>query len=416
MDKPNIGPGAVGLGWRPRRNAWAAVWLARQDIARDGFKPATHQIGVYTSQPTEEEAKAIVAECDRLQREMYAFVERRPKQFDGTIRALVSAYQTDPDCTYQTMRFRTRRDTDAMLRRLVEKYGKVKLRDLDVREFKHWYESFRWPDGKDGRELVATGHAMMTTVRMVIGYGRLFEIEKAPRDKVSECARLKEVLSDMSFEVVKPRTEAMTLRQCEDIIAAAHAAGLPSIALAQALQFDLRARQKDIIGEWVPVSEPGISVINPYHARKWLRGLRHEEISSTMVLNHPASKTGKMIERDLTLYPMVMAEIDKIPAERRTGPIVVCELTGRPWVQNHFRVKWRDIATKAKVPTSVYNMDSRAGGITETIEATGGDMEAARKEADHATPEQTANYSRRKRQSNDSTAAKVLDFRAKNRG
>jgi hypothetical protein len=60
-------------------------------------------------------------------------------------------------------------------------------------------------------------------------------------------------------------------------------------------------------------------------------------------------------------------------------------------------------------------MDSRAGGITETIEATGGNVEAARKEADHATLEQTAPYSRRRRQSIDDTAAKVLEFRDKNR-
>lgn len=414
MDKPRI-QAAAGLAWRPRRNGWAAVWLARQDIAGKGFKPATHQIGVFTSELTEADLLLIRKECARLQSQMYAFLDDKPKTFGGTVRELVSAYQIDPDCTYQTMRYKTRRDTDNMLKKIVAKYGAVKLVDLDVREFKRWYESFRWPDGKDGRELITTGHAVMTTVRMVLTFGKLFEIEKTPRDKISECARLKDILSEMTFELAKPRTEAMTLRQCEDIIKAAHLAGSPSIALAQALQFDLRARQKDIIGEWVPVSEPGISVIDPQHARKWLRGLRWEEISGTMILQHPASKTGKMIERDLKLYPMIAAELDRIPAEKRSGPVVICELTGRPWKQNNFRIRWRKIATAAGVPPTVFNMDSRAGGITETIEATGGNVEAARKEADHATLEQTAPYSRRRRQSIDDTAAKVLEFRDKNR-
>ena len=45
----------------------------------------------------------------------------------------------------------------------------------------------------------------------------------------------------MTFEKGKARTEAMTVRQCEDVIAAAT---LPSIALAQALQFELCLRHR----------------------------------------------------------------------------------------------------------------------------------------------------------------------------
>ena len=37
-----------------------------------------------------------------------------------------------------------------------------------------------------------------------------------------DCARLKAILSDMTFEKGRARTEAMTVRQCEDIIAAAN--------------------------------------------------------------------------------------------------------------------------------------------------------------------------------------------------
>jgi hypothetical protein len=110
-----------------------------------------------------------------------------------------------------------------------------------------------------------------------------------------------------------------------------------------------------------------------------------------------------------------MAELDLIPIEKRRGPIVISELTGRPWKQNNFRDHWRRIATAAGVPKGVWNMDSRAGGITETIEATGGNLEAARKEADHSDLAMTARYSRRKQKSNADTAVIVADFRAKNR-
>jgi hypothetical protein len=64
---------APGLGWRPRKEGWAALWIARQDIARKGFKPATHQIGVYANTPTEQEAIEIARQCQRLQEEMLAF-------------------------------------------------------------------------------------------------------------------------------------------------------------------------------------------------------------------------------------------------------------------------------------------------------------------------------------------------------
>jgi len=230
----------------------------------------------------------------------------------------------------------------------------------------------------------------------------------------------------------------MTVRQCEDVIAAAVAKiqpvhsrkliaentmlrqveySLPSIALAQALQFELCLRQKDVIGEWVPLAEPGISTVT-WHGRKWLRGLRWEEISSNLILNHAMSKsrTGKVLEFDLKLYPMVMAELAKIPQEKRAGPLIVCELTKRPWVQNHFRDKWRGVARKAGVPDTVKNMDSRAGGTTETIEATGGNMEAARKQAGHSDSRTTVRYSRGDLKSNSEVAVLRANSRTKNEG
>jgi hypothetical protein len=391
------------------------VWLARQDIAKRGFKPSTRQIAVFSAPPTEAQEMDVRAACVRFQEEMYEFGHEQPKVFSGTLHALICAYQTDPDSRYQMMRYNSRRHTDALCKRLDAKYGKARLADLGARDFNRWYADFRQPKLEGGRERVTLAHAAITVVRMLFGFGAAFEIEKAPRDRISECQRLKAVLSDLKFENGKPREEAMTLRQCEDLIAAAHAVGMPSIALAQALQFDLRARQKDVIGEWIPETEDGISVIPHYRHRKWVRGIRWEEISRTMFLSHPASKTGKPIERDLRLYPMITAELARIPADKRSGPIVISELTGRPWKNNNFRDHWRRCADKAGVPRTIWNMDSRAGGITETIEATGGNLEAARQEVDHSDQSMTARYSRAKQESVNQTAAKVLDFRAKNR-
>jgi hypothetical protein len=77
-------------------------------------------------------------------------------------------------------------------------------------------------------------------------------------------------------------------------------------------------------------------------------------------------------------------------------------------------MKWREAADAAGVPRTLYNMDSRAGGITETVDATGS-LEFARKEAQHSKLEQTARYSRKDRETIEKTAAAVLEFRAKNK-
>lgn len=411
MDKPHIAS-APGLAWRPRKNGWAAVWLARQDWVKEkGFKPSTVQLGAFTAALTEDEADAIALKCIDLQKTARKFVEDKSKGFDGTVQALVNAYQKDPDSPYHRARFQTRRVFDGHLARLGEDHGSLRLADLGARDFKRWYEKVRWPDGEDGRDKAPTAHARITVVRMMIRFGSAFELDP-------HCARLKEILSDMTFEQGQSNAkEAMTARQCEDIMAAATAAGYPSMALAQALQFELCLRQKDVVGEWVPMKEPGISTVT-WHRRKWLRGIRWEEIGGNMILNHPMSKsrTGKVLEFDLKLYPMVMAEIAEIPMEKRTGPLVVSEITGRPWVSDHFRKKWRVVATAAKIPESLKSMHSRAGGTTETLEATGGNLEAARKQAGHSDIKTTQIYSRGDLKSNSQVAVLRANLRGKNEG
>jgi len=66
-------------------------------------------------------------------------------------------------------------------------------------------------------------------------------------------------LSKMRFAMPQPRKERLTSAQANAIRAKAHEMGRPSIALAQAFQFELMLRQKDVIGEYVPIAEAGIS-------------------------------------------------------------------------------------------------------------------------------------------------------------
>jgi integrase len=153
-------------------------------------------------------------------------------------------------------------------------------------------------------------------------------------------------------------------------------------------------RQKDVIGEWVPVSEPGISgTVGPLG--KWIMGLRWEEIDQNMILRHTTSKRGKDIQVDLKLARMVIEELgtsnrDDLPA---SGPVIISETKGYPYTATHFRRAWRKIADDAGVPKSVRNMDSRAGAISEATDA-GADLEHVRHAATHSDIGMTQRYSR----------------------
>jgi hypothetical protein len=179
------------------------------------------------------------------------------------------------------------------------------------------------------RYLSAGKVTMASTVigflRMVVNFGSAILEDE-------HCARLSaNVLSKIRVQGAKPRTTILTFEQVQAIIAKAHEEGLHSIAMAQAFQFECTLRQKDVIGEWVPLSEPGDSyVMHPENGKKWLMGLKWEEIDSDFVLHHVTSKRGKLVEPDLNNAPLVMAEFGRFDIIPAKGPVIVRESTGRP--------------------------------------------------------------------------------------
>lgn len=126
---------------------------------------------------------------------------------------------------------------------------------------------------------------------------------------------------------------------------------------------------------------------------KWIIGLRWEEIDAALMLRHTTSKRGKDIEVDLHHAPMVMEELALIEERPQTGPIVRCAFNGLPFKPGEFRRKWRMVATAAGVPAHVYNMDSRAGAITEASDA-GADDDHIRQTATHSQLAMTQRYKR----------------------
>jgi hypothetical protein len=76
-----------------------------------------------------------------------------------------------------------------------------------------------------------------------------------------------------------------------------------------------------------------------------------------------------------------------------SGPLIVDPQTGLPFEAWKYRRIWRELATAAGVPKEVWNMDTRAGRITEVL-AAGATMEDVRKFAGHEQQRTTSRYSR----------------------
>lgn len=378
-ERPRI-EDAPGLTWKKRRTGWEARWAARTDLIVRGYEIKSVRLWLGCV-PMPVEVGYIQDQCRRLQDEMLIWGRggiRVLPTFDGGLASLIDCYQTDADSGYQVLRYRTRENYNCLCRRLAKEHGLEPVRDIDARMLKNWH-----------REWSATGHVSMS--HSLISMLRTLATFGATYLKSKDCRELKILLADMRFPMAKARVAFLTAEHAIAIREQAHKMGLHSLALAQAIQFDCMLRQKDVIGEWVPMSEPGVSDVIDGND-KWLRGIRWEEISDGLILRHTTSKKQKDIEVDLKLAPMAMEELQLIP-NLQTGPVVVYEGSGKPYITHQFRRLWREVANQAGVPKGIRNMDSRAGAITEATEA-GADLEHVRQAATHGDTKMTMHYSR----------------------
>lgn len=301
-----------------------------------------------------------------------------------TLGALVEQYKADRVSGWSKLRYLTRKNHESLLRRMVAAHGDRLLSTVRRRDLELWH--LDW--SADGKK-IPMAHMFMSKLRTICAYG-------ASMLEDPDCNRICMILSGRKFSMGSPRKNYVTAEYATAIRVKAREVGWFSIALAQAIQFELVLRQKDVIGELVPIDEPGDTTVI-WRNQKWLRGIRWEEIDDDFVLRHCTSKKQKDIEVDLKLAPMVMDELHRLiaflGAKPKSGPLVICEATGGPWIPGEFRRKWRVIANMAGIPKEVCNMDSRSGGITEGTDA-GVPLETMSKAATHSDVAMTRRYDR----------------------
>jgi len=208
------------------------------------------------------------------------------------------------------------------------------------------------------------GHTLAAKLRLLAGYGATILND-------DDCVRFYSIMRALRFPVAEKRLVVMEAEHAIALREKAHELGWHSLALAQAIQYELKLRQVTTIGEWIPVSDPTPSAV-VWGNEKWVRGLRWSDLDDKLILRftiYDKLKRKKDVEVDLTTKPMVLEELDKLPHTPNTGPMIICEATGRPYTHNEFRRKWRLAATKARLPDNVRNSDSvRADGAQEAKE------------------------------------------------
>jgi hypothetical protein len=207
----------------------------------------------------------------------------------------------------------------------------------------------QWAEG--GK--ISMGHGLAGKLRLLSGFGAT--VLNDP-----DCIPFASIMRTMRFPIAERRLVAMTAEHAEKLRAKAHDLGWGSIALAQAIQFELKIRQVEVIGEWVPIADPLPSLIT-WGTEKWVRGLKWTDIDDKLILRytvHDKLKRKKDFEVDLSTKPMVLQELDKLQHTPTSGPMIICEATDRPYTHAEFRRKWRLVATKAGLPDNVRNSDS----------------------------------------------------------
>ncbi|WP_439496827.1 tyrosine-type recombinase/integrase [Bosea sp. (in: a-proteobacteria)] len=372
-------------GLKRKRNKDGSVreyWEARADLAKRGYRPSSVRLH-YPA--TQEGRSALAARCNLLQAEMLAWAARGQHAapgYDGTMLSLSRLFQTNEDSPFRTMKWNSRANVLKSLVIIEGAVGSRQIAKLLGPDFKRWHRQFGAPKALDAPARPWRAKHALDAVRQLISYGVTLGYD--------DCFRADTILSKIRFPSPPARSAVMTAAHVDAVRKTAHTEGWPSVALATALQFELAMRQKDVIGEWEPAeTEGGIY----YRGRRWVNGLLWSDIDTNMVLRKVHTKTGFAVEHDLKLHPAVLEEIARIPLDKRIGPMIIAEKTREPYKHRNFTDRWRAIANKAGVPKTVWNMDARAGAITEAYDL-GATETDVMKSAGHKNRQTSARYNR----------------------
>lgn len=380
-------------------------WVARPDIVKAGYRPKTVRLSFDENDP--DQRKLIEVACQKLQAEMLEWQSGRKNSrrgFDGTLGSLVRCYQVDEASPYRNIKWNTQRTYDQVLGVIEKAFGTRALPALGISDFRNWYDAAKKPKLEGGPERVRKAHGIVSMLRRLFAYGIMAEY--------SECVRLARILDEARFKQPVRRKAKLEYHHVIAFVTKAVELNRLSLALATALQFETILRQKDVIGEWEPIGNVNRSSGITLGNRRWANGLTWSHIPQDLVFSKETTKTGAIVGHDLKLGPIVLDVIAKIPPEQRVGPLIIDELARRPYAPHAFTREWRVIARAAGIPDTIWNMDARAGAISEADDA-GADLDSIRSAAGHSQASTTARYVRGPIEKSRRVARLRIEYRAR---
>jgi hypothetical protein len=343
-----------GLKYRKRAHGpqvpyWCAPWQA----IKVGFTIKSWNL---SQCPPED----IPARCQRMWAEAMAFATKHRHDapgYDGTIGSLINLYQTNPDSSFKRLKPTSLNCYSKYAEKIAKNYGERRIANLTGLDVMRWHQT--WRTGPHGREYLAAAAMALNVLKAALAFGQTCGFK--------DCRDLRAMISTLHLPAPKPREEAPDAQDVRRAMDAARALGYPSAALAYALQFETAARQYDIVGQWVPLSDARPSSVLA-GGRKWV-GPMWTAIDDDMILTITPGKTerttGKRIRVDLKLCPMVMEALTCMGIQPRAGPLIIDDHAGRPFINQAFEQLWAKVRIAAGLRPTLWNRDLRAGGLTE---------------------------------------------------
>jgi hypothetical protein len=276
--------------------------------------------------------------------------------YDGTFSGLMSVYQTHDKSSIHKLKHSVRANYIRTLNRLEREIGKQRIADWTAQTVQNNYE--RWK----GDDKVAIAHELVGKLRLLTSFG-VTELND------DYCIKLNLILSKMRFEIAKGQGGYVRLNREQTRalrMTAREHFGWDSIALAAAIQFEFpKLKQLDIIGEWVPLSDPAKSEIIKGD-EKWVRGLKwsdlDEDYNLKRVIQSGPRGPKKEVVYKLKRAQMTIEEINRVPLAKRTSAMIMCEYSNIPWSNNEFRRKWKIVAEKAGISLTHSQPDEDENG------------------------------------------------------
>ena len=349
-----------------RKNGSALYWSARS-LARDieGFPDKL--IRIATSATPDQIIDICEKQTERFESWLYG--DRSATYRTDTIASLCDAFERHPHSPMQEVKANTADSYMDSIKVLRNTIAQHQVRHVAPVMVKEWFSLWSEP-GKAGTPRIKRAHDAVSALRMVLGFGFVLGDDA--------CGKLRDQLAMIRFKRGGRRDSSMTYQHALAFIEKAKELGKPMMALGLAAQFETMLRQKDVIGE---------------HGRDGIwRGAFAWENCTGWRLTVKTSKTKAPITFDLTQMQLLWPLLRDVPQGERHGAVIK-GLNGEPIRERTYRKWYRQVADAAGIPKDVWNMDSRAGAVTEALEA-GAPMAQVARAATHSKEVMTQRYDR----------------------